>query len=179
MTESVSSAENNSPKNRSSYVWASCSDAGWEALIPASNFHLPVPKVPSVILSKPDESLPVNPKRSPVGSISRGAAHRGRSKSIQKRKSSPDASASPRARDPLSPSSVWAASLRDELDEKPCRQGEAERNFIELNRRRLTEPSRPTKVSLLAQASKQLEESELISTSLAERLKQLHAKLNV
>ena len=163
------------------YVWIQCADAGWQALVPSTRVNSEIPKLPSIVLSKSDVIAPEKSDHRSMPSPSTTRGIRGKPKNkVSRGKSSPDRSASPRVRDPRSPSSSWAASLRDRLDETTSAPSDSPvRNFLDINRRKLAEPSRSTKVSLLAQASKQLEESELISASLAERLKHIHAKLNV
>lgn len=173
LSESSSPGESASEMSETPYIWAKCPNSGWEALIPSYKKHLPIPDIPGILLAKPEVAPEVNKDRS-----------RSRTPGIRKprgtgplagKRASPDRSTSPRARDPLSASSGWEASLREEPpshQDSPC-----DRDFVDLNKRRVSEPSRATKMSLLVQASKQLEESELISTSLAERLKRIHAKL--
>ena len=176
------------------FVWVSCSAPGWQALISVDQVNLPVPEPPGCIIEPTLEYDLESCKDYPVGMIpnhptnpsnrrgrgslpSRGAPF---SYLVQRSLSPQPRNKSTAESDPTG--DLWRSSLhRSESVSSYQVSGRTtplrERDFVQENKN-LKQPSRANKISVLNEAVRQLEHTERIGTTLAERLQVIHKKLN-
>jgi hypothetical protein len=164
------------------YVWVDCRTAGWQVLMAADSVSDGVPVPPSCVTDKEEDSAAkasASPRSPNIKSKSPVKSSRlpGRPFSPMNQNSSagPDEynvkSGSPRG---LDTNIDWEKSLNQYAPyPRPTVSG---RDIVEENQR-LDRPTRQTKVSLLEEASRQLQESEKVGTNLAERLAKLKLEL--
>ena len=184
--------ERNSCENESQdYTWANCKAAGWQSLILSNTRHCVAPEPPMCVLDCFNSPVPLeqtSPHRNHRvtgrgASASQVSLPVGRSRSPRpKGESSPVSLNLPSpAREPAAlalSASTWQASLKRATSPFPTHSPRSQKDFVHVNIEGLNQPTRLTKTILLDQAASQLRESEVIGNSLAERLKQIHKKMN-
>ena len=173
-------------KSDQAYVWLDCASHGWQVLVPSRDLGQTIPEPPRCVADSPRRSSPISSR---VPSLARArdrnpssAGSTNRPDWIQPRSQSPNARAGAANSPTATDASMWQGNLRRESSTSPSPRartppaGAAGRNYVRDNK--MVTQSGRSKASLLDEAVSQIRESELIGNSLAERLKQIHRKLN-
>lgn len=147
------------------FCWVDCVTVGWQALIASSDISFDRPEPPKCVQSSRKTRLPIN-----SGFISDNSAQVCMNSTVLGSKNR----VASRSKSPKAKVSFTDANFPQIHTVSP--RGA---NFIEANIRGAHSPGhRRTKTALLEQAANQLEQSEIQGNSLAERLKQMHRKIN-
>ena len=164
------------------YVWVTCRTPGWQVLMTSELKDFGVPEPPACVVSTPHHSLSKSPvsrgsrsqsRESPKANNTR-PGRRSMSPPAPVIETSPNKTVSV-AKPVIADPADWPSTLNQYAP--PTRSLPSPKNFI-IENRLLNKPSRQSKRDLLDEASRQLQASEVVGTSLAERLTQLHSQLS-
>ena len=165
-------AEPSEPDKRE-YMWVDCRSRGWQVLMAAETLNAGVPEPPECVINRPDN---VSPSKTGGQSISKTRRNMPHSPSRLHPKPWQTLSDSEETR-ALSPKPVDSKENSSGSNRSPLSSGPKQRNFL-IENRESNRPLRKSKRDLLDEASRQLKASELIGSSLAERLSGMHSQVN-
>lgn len=173
MADSSSPLNDDSPGSTASnrFVWVDCRSRGWQALMLVENVDKGIPEPPTCVI---DSYATATRSGKPV------LQHTSPAFPVQPS----DGARSPSRR--WEPQKPWQPVFGDAdiglSENKPAqprspRSMSPRKDFVERNKQVGNRPNRQSKLQMLEEASRQLQESEAIGTSLADRLSHIQHKL--